>query len=377
MSLFSEKPFTVDRIFRIGISIALFIAIILLLKFLSNVLIPFVIALILAYLMNPLVLFIQKLIHKRALAVLSSIFLVIGAFVLIGILITPMVMKELSHMGNLLSELLKDSEIKQRAMSILPQDLWQYLQDFATKQNVQSFFSMKSISSIFGSATQKALPELMGLFSGTVSLILGIIGLAIILLYLIFILLDYDSLIFQWKNMIPPHQRNFVIDLIEDFTEAMNKYFRAQALIACIIATIYSVGFCIIGLPMGILLGICIGILCMIPYLQILGIIPAIFLAFMYSLESGQGFSLTLLYVGIVFLVVEIIQDTILTPKIMGKVIGLNPAVILLSISIWGKLLGILGLLIALPLTYFLLSYYKRHIAESASDTSEKPQQTS
>lgn len=377
MSLFSDKPFTIDRIFRIGISIALFIAIIMLLKFLSNVLIPFVLALILAYLMNPLVLVIQKVIRKRALAVLACIIIVLGAIVLVGIILTPMVIKELSHMGNLLSELLKESEIKQRAMSILPQDLWQYLQDFATKQNVQNFFSMKSVSTIFGSASQKALPELMGLFSGTISLILGIVGLAVILLYLIFILLDYDSLLLQWKNLIPSNQRNFVIGILEDFTDAMNKYFRAQALIAFIIAAIYSIGFSIIGLPMGILLGICIGILCMIPYLQILGIIPAIFLAFMYSLETGQNFGLTFLYVGIVFLVVEIVQDAILTPKIMGKVIGLNPAVILLSISIWGKLLGILGLLIALPLTYFILSYYKRFIAKSASEITEKPQQPS
>jgi predicted PurR-regulated permease PerM len=327
--------------------------------------------------MNPLVLVIQKIIKKRALAVLTCIVLVIGAIVAVGVLLTPIVIKELTHMGNLLSELLKDSAIKQRAMSILPQDLWQYLQDFATKQNVQNFFSVKSLSSIFGTASQKALPELMGLFSNTISLILGIVGLAVILLYLIFILLDYEVLMAQWKNLIPSNQRGFVIELIEDFTDAMNRYFRAQALIACIIATIYAIGFSIIGLPMGILLGIFIGILCMIPYLQILGVIPAVFLALMYSLETGHSFNLTLLYVGIVFLVVELVQDVILTPRIMGKVIGLNPAIILLSISIWGKLLGILGLLIALPLTYFLLSYYKRFIAKTSTEIPEKPEQSS
>lgn len=368
MTLFSDKPFTLDRIFRIGVAIAFSIAAIMLLKYLSSVLIPFVIALILAYLMNPLVELLQKIFRKRALAVLVSIITILGLIILAGLLITPVVMKEITHMGNLLSELLKESEVKQRAMSILPHDLWQYLRDFATKQDVRDFFSIKSFTSLFGSASQKALPGIIGIFSGTLSIILGIVGAAIILLYLIFILLEYNALIYQWKNLIPPHQRGFVMEIIEDFTAAMNKYFRAQALIALIIMVIYSTGFCIIGLPMGILLGISMGVLCMIPYLQILGIIPAVFLTLMYSLETGQGFGLTMLYTGIVFLVVEIVQDVFLTPKIMGKVIGLNPAVILLSISIWGKLLGILGLLIALPLTYFLLSYYKRFVIHSEKE---------
>ena len=153
-----------------------------------------------------------------------------------------------------------------------------------------------------------------------------------------------------------------------DMMAQLNNSFGADTIIpliiALIIGIIYSVGFSIIGLPMGLLLGVLIGLLCMIPYLQIVGLIPAVFLAFMHSLETGQSFGITILYVGIIFLIVEIVQDVVLTPRIMGKVIGMNPAVILLSISIWGKLLGILGLLIALPMTYFLLSYYKRFISD-------------
>jgi predicted PurR-regulated permease PerM len=63
-----------------------------------------------------------------------------------------------------------------------------------------------------------------------------------------------------------------------------------------------------------------------------------------------------------VFCVVQLIQDTFLTPKIMGKVMGLNAAIILLSLSIWGSLLGILGMIIALPLTTLLISYYQRYV---------------
>ncbi|OFY29776.1 MAG: hypothetical protein A2275_10785 [Bacteroidetes bacterium RIFOXYA12_FULL_35_11] len=364
MSFFSEKPFTIDRIFRIAISIVILITIILLLKYLSNVLIPFVIAIILAYLLNPVVLGLQKLFKKRIPAVLISLILFIGIFVIAGMLVVPIVMKEVGQMGIILKNLLHDPVVKERAIAMLPEDLWYQLQEFASREEIQKLFSIGSFSNLLGIASQKAVPGLLGFFSTTISLIFGVIGIAIILLYLIFILIDYDALIQEWKTLIPQSQRGFVMGLIEDFTHAMNKYFRAQALIALIIGIIYSVGFSIIGLPMGLLLGVLIGLLCMIPYLQIVGLIPAVFLAFMHSLETGQSFGITILYVGIIFLIVEIVQDVVLTPRIMGKVIGMNPAVILLSISIWGKLLGILGLLIALPMTYFLLSYYKRFISD-------------
>ena len=62
------------------------------------------------------------------------------------------------------------------------------------------------------------------------------------------------------------------------------------------------------------------------------------------------------------FAVVQMIQDSLLTPKIMGKVTGLNSAIILLSLSIWGSLLGVLGMIIALPMTTLMLTYYQRYI---------------
>ena len=71
------------------------------------------------------------------------------------------------------------------------------------------------------------------------------------------------------------------------------------------------------------------------------------------------------------FAVVQIVQDAILTPKIMGKVTGLNPAMIMLSLSIWGKLLGFLGLIIALPLTYLLLVYYRRFLSNTAEEVEQ------
>ena len=73
-----------------------------------------------------------------------------------------------------------------------------------------------------------------------------------------------------------------------------------------------------------------------------------------------------------VYIIVQAIQDLILTPKIMGKAMGLNPAIILLSLSVWGTLLGMLGLIIALPLTTLLLSYYNHYIIERHDESPDE-----
>jgi predicted PurR-regulated permease PerM len=105
----------------------------------------------------------------------------------------------------------------------------------------------------------------------------------------------------------------------------------------------------------------------MVPYLQVIGLIPAFLLALVHGLETGGSVWIPLALTGLVFVVVQAIQDGILVPKIMGRVTGLSPAMILLSLSVWGKLLGIFGLLIALPMTCLLLAYYRRFLASTAA----------
>jgi predicted PurR-regulated permease PerM len=143
----------------------------------------------------------------------------------------------------------------------------------------------------------------------------------------------------------------------------MSQYFRGQTSVAFICGVLFSVGFVLVGLPLGVLLGMFVGLLNMVPYLQIIGFIPAFMLAVVHALESDIGIWAALGMTAGVFAVVQLIQDAILVPKIMGKVTGLNPAMIMLSLSIWGKLLGLLGLIIALPMTYLLLIYYRRFLA--------------
>lgn len=360
--LLDNKPYTFDRVIRIAITIGIVWGVIWILGYLSDVLIPFAIALLLAYMMNPLIRQIQKKIHHRLSAVIIGLLIVIGLFTLAAWLIIPMIVTEITQMGRLLSDLVHNADIAERAAKRLPPDLWQTFKDYASRQDIQELFKTENFWKIVEAVTRKVLPGVWGIIAGTATFFMGLVGIAVIGLYLVFLLLDYQKVSEEWKKLIPPSYREPAVEFVRDFENAMNGYFRGQAAVASIVGILFAVGFCLIGLPLGIILGLFIGVLNMIPYLQLVALIPAFLLALASALKTGTSFWMMLGLTGLVFVVVQAIQDTILVPKIMGKVTGLNPAMILLSLSIWGKLLGVFGLIIALPMTFLLLVYYRRFL---------------
>ncbi len=373
--LLDSKPYTLDRVVRIGIAVGLLCGLIWLLGYLTDVLIPFAVALLLAYLINPLVLLVQKKLPNRVAAVFISLFAILALVVLLAWLLIPIIVNEVAHMGRILSEVVTKSDLADRAAKLLPPDLWQAVKDYAARKEVQDFFRTDNFWKIAETVARKILPGVWGLITGTASFIMGLVGLAVIGLYLVFLLFDYQKVRQGWKDLLPPAHREGVVAFVGDFDSAMNRYFRAQAAVASIVGVLFAMGFCLVGLPMGILLGLFIGLLNMVPYLQIIGLIPAFMLAFVHVLETGSSLWVILGLTGLIFVVVQIIQDALLVPKIMGRVTGLSPAMILLSISIWGKLLGIFGLLIALPMTCLLLAYYRRFLVSAKARDSTPPSQ--
>lgn len=357
-----NKPYTFDRVIRLLIGIAILTAIFWFVNRLSNVLFPFLLAWLLAYLLNPIVAFFQyKLrLRSRVLSIITT--LVLGVAIITGMvmILTPMISAEIQKLSQLVTTYSNDINI----YAFIPYG-WQHeVQHFISRLDIQSLLQNDNVMSFI----KKIMPQLWNFLSGSLSFLLGFAVLIVIFLYMIFILMDYDKLSEGWINLIPPKYRNLITEILHDVENGMNRYFRGQALVAIFVAILFSIGFSIIGLPLSIVLGLLIGLLSMVPYLQALGIIPALVLALLRSAETGQSYGSVLLAVALVFLIVQIIEDLILTPRIMGKVTGLHPAVILLALSIWGSLLGFVGLIIALPLTTIIISYYKRYVITEDED---------
>ncbi len=344
-----RRPYTLDSITRLVIGIAITIVIIYLMIYVRTALIPFFMAWFIAYLINPIVLFVQDKLHIRSkivsvIIVLSVIFALISAFAWAFI---PRIIDEIAKGIDLFNE------------SNLPERINEGL----AKLKITTDMATKGLSVV------------SQVIDTSLSTVYAILGLFVTLIYLIFILKDFEVISNGALSLIPLKYRERSSVVIEDVKEGMNRYFRGQALVALCVGILLSIGFSIISLPMGIILGLFIGMLNFVPYLQVVGIAPMVIVSLLQSSNSGDSFWLVFGSALLVLAIVQTIQDLFLVPKIMGRVTGLNPAIILLSLSIWGILLGVIGMIIALPLTTLLLSYYKRFIVmdNGRAKEAEKP----
>ena len=371
--ILDHKPYTLDRVMRLFLGTAVLVAGIWVLMFLADVLVPFAVAFVLAYLLNPVVIQVQRKIENRAAAVFLTLGGVVIAILIVLAVLIPLVRGEMVRMSDLLVKTVKDGNFAEKLQEKLPPSLWEGIRKYATQEEVVKLLQEPDFFEMAKDAVETALPTIKGVFSGAAGLlsgvirfVLGLMGLLVVALYLVFMLMEYQRVKDEWENLIPPAYREPVLMFLTEFDIAMSRHFRAQAVVAGIVGILFAIGFWIIDLPMAILLGLFIGLLNMVPYLQIAGLIPAGLLATMQAMETGDSLWVGLALTLLIFVVVQAIQDAVLTPRIMGDVTGLSPAMILLSISVWGQLLGFLGLVIALPMTCLALAYYRRIIAKAA-----------
>lgn len=351
-----QKPYTFDRVVRIIIALAIITAIVFLINRLSSVLLPFLIGWIIAYLLHPIVKFFQYRCRFKNRALSVAVTLVLFVAVLVGAvwLVVPSLVGEFAKMGHLLivyAQRFQDSAFVQSGF-------YTWLVSEFQMVDYQNMLTFDSLQTVLG----KVAPHFFNLLSGTWSVLAGMFVVMVVVLYTIFIMLDYEKIADGFIGVVPARFRPFVSELAHDVEEGMNKYFRGQALIALCVGVLFAIAFSILRLPMAISMGLLIGLLNMVPYLQTIGFVPVIFLALLRSMETGQSFWLLLLGIAIVLIVVQGIQDLFLTPKIMGKQLGLKPAIILLSLSVFGSLFGLVGMIIALPTTTLIISYYKRFV---------------
>lgn len=351
-----RKKITFDSFIRAVILGAIIIGVLMLLKRLSGVLLPFFLAWLIAYLIYPLVSFFQHKLRlkNRIISIFCALFTlsVIGS-VAFYLLVPPMI-QEFLRVKDLLIEYFSTTH----TASNVPTTLSEFIRQNIDLHILEQMFSQENILD----ALKVTVPKLWSLISESINLLFGFFTVFLILLYIVFILLDYESISEGWAHLMPKKYRKTVTGILNDVKDGMNRYFRGQALVALCVGILFSIGFLIIDFPLAIGLGLFIGALNMVPYLQIIGFVPTIMLAILKAADTGDNFWIIIASAAAVFIVVQIIQDGYLVPRIMGKITGLNPAIILLSLSIWGSLMGMLGMIIALPLTTLMLSYYQRYM---------------
>ncbi len=363
-----QKEITFDRFIRwTGIGL-LVLAILLLMNYLSSVLLPFFIAWFMAYLLYPIVKFVQYKMHvpTRALSIIVTLIFVIAVVGGVVYLIIPPMIEQFQKLGELATKYIHNTA----HITSIPETIQGWIQE--NQARIDEFFRSKD----FTDALKTAMPQLFSFLGQTASVVISIVASLITLLYMFFILLDYEYLTENWIKIFPKKVRPFWSELMQDVERELNNYIRGQGLVALTMGVLFCIGFTIIDFPMAIGLGILIGILDLVPYLHTFALIPTALLALLKAADTGQNFWIILISAVAVFAIVQVIIDMIVTPKIMGKAMGLNPAILLLSLSVWGALLGFIGLIIALPLTTLLIAYYQRYVTREL-DEDENSRETS
>lgn len=362
----ADRPITLNRFLHAVLALTVIGALAWLLYTLRAVLIPFFVALLLAYLVDPWVARVQRLVRHRAAAV--SIVLVLLLSAVVGALLwaVPMIVHEVHHFAALMS-------VQLPVWMARVQDVpWVHdLLEQAAAVDPKRLLTGDNITGL----ARKVLPGFWQGISSVFGWMLGLVGVFTTLIYLIFILIDEEDVKADWEKLVPPKYRSVVAGLAADVGQAMDRYFRGQLKIAVILSVVYILGFGVVGLPMAVLLGLMAGMLSMIPYFALLSVPPVMLSAGLLALDQGGSFWPPMLGALAVYAVAQALEGFVLVPRIQGKNTGLRPEYVLLALSVWGSLLGVVGMIIALPLTTVILSYYRRVVLgeEEASSGPSAP----
>jgi len=322
----------------------------------SGVLWPLAVAGIMALIMRPVVeLLEQRLKLKR----LSAVITLYGVFVLVVagslVLITPPLVEQVLAFVAYVPEFWKN------AIDYVQQHYPQWV-DFARNQ-LKNDTIRNAVNGLFEQArelTNQMLPSLKSAGSGVLGVFGFITHLAVVPIYLFFFLLSSGEPTKNLQKQLPflkPDVRDDVVFLIREFIAIVVSFFRGQLVIGLLMGVLLAVGFTVVGLKFGLIIGLLLGILNIVPYLgTIIGLSVALPLAL---LQPEGGMPLVGL-VLLVFVIVQNIEGWYLTPKIMSDRTGLHPVAIIVSIFFWGTALnGILGMVLAIPLTAFFVTAWR------------------
>lgn len=335
---------TVITVPRVWHWILVILAVILTVSFIywiRSILIPFLLALVLAYLLNPIVEYWQKKGLSRTEAIVLT-YLLLGAVVLIGgVYFFPLLWRQL--------------EVLMISIPVYTGQVQEILQSFYTDyQRIEIPFTirqeldlaLKRVETVLTETTGQVINGILGIFSYFFSILM-----APVLAY--FILRDEGRTSLRLLRLLPQPWGSKVLDLWEEIDGQLIRLIKGHLMIAFTVGLLTSTGFFIIGLEFPFLLGIIVGIADIIPYFgPVIGAVPAFAVGILHS--KSQAIAAL-----VVIFIVQQLESNILSPKIIGSSVGLHPVWVIFVLLLGNKIYGIIGMLLAVPVTVTLRVLWK------------------
>jgi predicted PurR-regulated permease PerM len=324
------------------------------LSYLAGVLAPILTALGIAYLLNPVL---ERLVRRGASRAVGAGLLLVTFVSIVAIAIafvSPRVAHQLTDFVTKLPQFVENLTVwtRQHLGIQLPSD-WK---DYVASDHLQA-----TLSDASGPLREIASAAVGGVFS-----VLGVLAeLLLIPVFSYYFLTDWPNLLRRLDHMVPPRRRADVRELARDIDRVVAGWVRGQAIVTTALAILYALGFTAVGMPLSLPIGLLVGGLTVIPFV---GTFVGASIALLVTLASGGGVQMVGMVAGVI-LCLHLLEAAVLTPKIVGHRVGLSESGALLAVVAGGKLLGFVGVVLAVPIaatTAVLVRYALRYYEQTA-----------
>lgn len=319
----------------------------LLLWLLAPVLTPFVVGAVLAYALHPLV---ERLVSMRVPRLVAVVLVELAALLIVfslALLIVPVLGKELPL-------------IKAQVPALLER-LNQSLSPWLAQFGIQFAFDVASLKAWLTQLLDANLEDWLGaaLSSARIggSALLSFVGnLILIPVVLFYLLADWARFVERVQGLVPPRMRGNAIDFLDECDAVLGQYLRGQLLVMMVLAVYYAGALALVGFDLALPLGVFTGLAVAVPYVGFgLGLTLSL-LAALLQFASLKG----VLLVALVYGVGQLLEGFVLTPRLVGERIGLNPLAVIFALLAFGTLFGFVGVLVALPASAVMLVALRR-----------------
>lgn len=315
----------------------------------------FFLAWFLAYLVRPAVVWLEKRKISRSLALLITFSLIAALLSVFIFFVAPQLVREAIQLSK---------ELPQQ----LPK-LWERLQawlPYQVRANLNRMLNWNQLQNLnAGELAQNIIPAVFKSAKGVWNLAMQILLISLLPIFFIYALLDFEKIREQFYKFIPVSKRSLVRSYLDELNDRFYKYFRGMFVVALSLAVMYGVGLSISGVPFGFLIGVSAGILSFIPYLgSILGFIAAVIVTSIYDPTWAHFIG-----IGITWTVSQTIESYLLTPKLVGKEVGMNPLLVILLVIAGANVAGFIGMFVAIPVGSFLWFVLKEVLNSNGNKT--------
>ncbi|MEQ8223891.1 MAG: AI-2E family transporter [Candidatus Eremiobacterota bacterium] len=370
-----------NRTIRILIGAIIFLYMAWFVSLIATTLVPFAIALILAYIFDPVVTFLEKKGWSRPKGALFLIASLLLGFIILLLFVIPALTGEITgfikQIPQIQAKIIEIFNMLKNLKGANVPEQFRWIQKIAEYEIPPEFQNLaqsliKKLEETIPQVANKAWSFLAGAFSGILQFVLSLLSLIIIPVLTFYMLKEMNNIRNFAIDLVPAGKRDFVISICHDINIALSNFLRGQLLIASIVGILTAIGLFFIGIKFSLLIGLLAGISNVVPYLGgIVTVSTAILMALFTEHPIVSIILVIALSSGISFL-----ENSFLSPKILGETLELNPLLIMLAILIGGQLYSFWGMLLAIPFTCVLKvlfdRWYKHYKDEEKIDTSKE-----